>query len=160
MASWFENRTKCYCAFCKSERIVYKQRSVGVGAAIGALAGSLTVMLLIFHTFDPRFILYFIVFLLVAEIFIRIRWRISVVCKYCGFDPVLYLKDTQRAVERVKNKLSQRQQSPEFFLAKPLDLPRISRGKSEFIEKAQQISVARAEEDRKKQTGKLLNRSL
>ena len=93
-------------------------------------------MFAIFQEFDPRVMLIFVAFLATAEIFVQIRWRLTIVCKYCGFDPVTYVKDTEKAVARVKLRLDQRQKDPASLLAEPLDLPKISKEKAELIEKA------------------------
>lgn len=154
------HRRKCFCAFCRSERIIYAKKRIGFLTAFGCLLASLSIMFLLFQEFDPRFIVFFVLFLAVAEVFTQIRWRLSVVCKYCGFDPVLYLKDTALALEKVKAKLEQRQKNPETWLARPLNLSKISRAKIEFIQRAQEESVKVPSRGTKNGSGKLLNRAL
>lgn len=166
MAGFFSHRKKCFCAFCKSERIVYSRKSLGFGAFFGCLLAALSLMVLVFQDFDPRAILFFILFLVVAEIFTQIRWRISVVCKHCGFDPVLYLKDTEKAAEIVKQRLAVRSTGAEAWLAKPLDLPKLTKKRAEFIQNAQILSKNPSSRDslsttpRQSDAGKLLNRTL
>lgn len=94
-------------------------------------------MMGIWQDFDPRVILIFVLFVAIAEIFVQVRWRMTIACPLCGFDPVLYLKDSVKAVDKVKIRLEQRRKDPASLLAKPLRLPKISKEKSELLEKAQ-----------------------
>ncbi len=94
-------------------------------------------MYAVFHEVDPRAILFFVAFLAIAETFVQIRWRMTIACKHCGFDPVLYLKDSTLAAAKVKKHLDQRKNDPASLLARPLNLPTISKEKAEMIEKAQ-----------------------
>lgn len=135
----FESRKMCYCAFCKNERYVYTKKSVGPLAVVGALLGSLLLMTLVFQEFDPKFLIFFVILLAIAEIFVQLRWRMTIVCRHCGFDPVLYLKDTAKAVEKVRIKLATRRLDPEAVFARPLQLPTISKQKAELLEQAQKI---------------------
>ncbi len=166
MSFSFSTRRKCFCAFCKSERIVYSRKSLGPAALLGCLLASIAAMIIIFQDFDPRAILFFVLFLVLAEIFTQIRWRLSVVCKHCGFDPVLYLKDTEKAADLVKARLAVRSAGPEAWLAKPLDLPKLKKERAEFIQNAQNLSKKVASQDakgttlRQSDSGKLLNRTL
>ncbi len=93
-------------------------------------------MFAIFQEFDPRVMLIFVAFLALAETFVQLRWRMTMTCKFCGFDPVLYLKDTEKAVAKVKIRLDQRQKDPASWLAEPLQLPKLSKEKAEMIELA------------------------
>ena len=93
-------------------------------------------MFAVFQEFDPRVLLIFVAFLAIAEIFVQFRWRLTIVCKHCGFDPVLYLKDSEKAVAKVKLRLDQRQKDPASLLAEPLQIPKLPKEKAELIEKA------------------------
>ena len=90
-----------------------------------------------FQEFDPRVLLIFVVFLALSEVFVQIRWRLTMTCQYCGFDPILYLKDSQLAALKVRKHLDHRKEDPTALLARPLHLPTISKEKAELIEKAQ-----------------------
>lgn len=61
---------------------------------------------------------------MLAEAFIKIRWRIHMVCRNCGFDPVIYVKDPNKAAHLVKEFLDRRAQDPAFLLRDPLNLPK------------------------------------
>ena len=45
-------------------------------------------------------------------------------CRHCGFDPVLYLKDINAAVSKVKRRLDERKSDPMSLMAEPLRLPK------------------------------------
>ena len=137
MSVIFSSRKSCYCAFCKSPRKVYTKRNIGLFEIAGSALGAVAFMFAIFQEFDPRVLLIFVAFLALAETFVQLRWRLTIACKYCGFDPVLYLKDTNKAVAKVKLRLDQRKNDPATLLAKPLDLPKLSKERAELLEKAQ-----------------------
>lgn len=133
----FSSRKSCYCAFCRSPRKVYRKRNIGLFEIAGSALGSVAFMFVVFQEFDPRALLTFVAFLAVSETFVQLRWRLTIVCKYCGFDPVLYIKDTTKAVAKVKAHLEQRKRDPATMLSTPLNLPKLSKAKSEMLQKAQ-----------------------
>ena len=92
-------------------------------------------MAALWQGFDPRVIMIFTVYLAITEIFIQFRWRVTIVCKECGFDPVLYLKDTDAAAQKVKIRLEQRKNDPESLLKPPLQIPKV-------YKKAEKVSNA------------------
>ncbi|MFP5520015.1 MAG: hypothetical protein ACLGGX_08940 [Bdellovibrionia bacterium] len=140
MLKLMNKKNQCYCAFCKSPRRIYRKKTISLLNVGEALAASLGVMFLLWQKFDPRFVLFFAAFLVVGELFIRLRWRTSVLCPHCGFDPVLYLKDSRQAAEKVKNYLAKRKQDPEKILAKPLNLPVLSVERSKELESLHQAA--------------------
>jgi hypothetical protein len=123
MLNIFSGQNDCYCAFCKTERRVYRQKHVKLINILASALGAGTTMMVIWQTFDARVIFIFVSYLALAEVFIQLRWRIHMVCKHCGFDPVLYLKDQAKASEKVLSHLQRRKEDPAFLLAKPLNLP-------------------------------------
>lgn len=137
MGVLFSSRQDCYCAFCRSERQVYTKRNIRVTDILGSALGAGVAMMAIWQEFDPRVMLIFVLFLAIAETFVQVRWRLTITCPLCGFDPVLYLKDSTRAVEKVKIRLDKRKMDPSSLLAKPLQIPKIGREKAELIQKAQ-----------------------
>lgn len=60
---------------------------------------------------------------MLAEAFVKIRWRMHMTCRSCGFDPVLYVKNPQKAAGLVKEFLDRRKEDPDYLLRKPLNLP-------------------------------------
>ena len=109
---------KIYCAFCKLERKVCVKKSIDWTNVLLSLALSLILMQVIWQKIDAKFILFFTVFLFVAEVFVRIRWRVSLPCPHCAFDPLLYKTDRAQAVSRVKAKLTLVQKDDAFMLKK------------------------------------------
>jgi len=136
MTNLSAKKTNCYCAFCKTPQRVYPKHKVGVMSLFGSLITSLLLMMVIWQEFNPRFLIFFLLFLTISEMFVQVRWRASVICKTCGFDPILYKKDPRIASQKVKEKLSERKERPENILAKPLNLPTISAEKSKAYERA------------------------
>jgi hypothetical protein len=118
-------RVDCFCAFCKSSRKVYTRRRIGGMNILAAALGAIVCMFFLFQEFDPRVFLLFVLFLAISEVFVQIRWRMSMVCKHCGFDPVLYLKSHELAAEKVKKHLESRKNDPATLLKPPLQLPKI-----------------------------------
>lgn len=113
---------QCFCAFCRSERRVYTRKHIGWLHAVWALAATLTAMVLVWQDWDARASILFVVFLFVAEVFVQFRWRTSIPCPHCGFDPIVYLRDPQEACRRVRSRLEERAQNPMFLLSSKAQL--------------------------------------
>lgn len=126
MGSLFARRKACYCAFCKSERKVYRHKNMGWTDAFLALIASMAATYGIYHQFDPRGVYFFISLIILIEVSARMRWRINIICQNCGFDPVLYLRNQALAAEKVKNFLMRRKEDPAMLLKKPLNLPTVT----------------------------------
>ena len=134
MLSLFRERHNCYCAFCRSPRRIYRKKNISFMNGIASAMAAIVFMFALWHQFDPRAIIAFVVCLAFSEVFVKIRWRLSVVCRQCGFDPVLYLKEPQFAAQKVKEQLDLRRQDPKYLLAKPLQLPAIPAEKAKALE--------------------------
>lgn len=118
---------KVFCAFCRIPREVFVRKHLGFYHFFASFLLSMICMYLIWGNFDPRFIVLFILFTGLTEGFLLFRWRLSLNCPYCGFDPVLYAKDPQRLTEKVSEKLKVRKASADYLLSRknPLkDLPK------------------------------------
>ena len=123
-------RHNCYCAFCKTPRRVARKRNISVLNVLASLVASAVIMMAIWQQFDPRVMIVFVVCVALAEVFVKLRWRLSVPCRQCGFDPILYKKDHVEALKRVQVQLVKRREDPRYLLARPLQLPTISPEKS------------------------------
>lgn len=123
-----------FCAFCKSPRWFYKRRSLGIFHIIMSLIASVVISIYAFGNLDPKLTLFFVVGLCISEVFTQIRWRMSLVCKQCGFDPIIYKRDTILAAKMVKKRLEQRQNSASLLL-NPLQLPTLSPERAEVLQK-------------------------
>ncbi len=80
-------------------------------------------MYVLWEGLDPRAGIFFVLFLICSEIFVQARWRLSVICQSCGFDPILYKKNQNQAAQNVKIFLAEKKKNPENLLRKPLNLP-------------------------------------
>lgn len=137
MAVLFSVREKCYCAFCRSPKKIYKHRRLGWKHALISIVASLAMMAGLFQQFHPSLLFFLPVTMLICDVFLQIRWRLSVVCKRCGFDPVLYVKDSSLAAEKVRTVLEKRREDPTMILASPLHLPKITKDRAELLKDAE-----------------------
>lgn len=134
-------RTNCYCAFCRSPRKVHRKKNISLSNILVSAVGAVALAYLIFHELHVLSFVFFISFLIVSEAFVQIRWRASIPCKHCGFDPLLYIKNQNQAVEKVKIHLAKRKNDPGSLLARPLNLPRVN-PKSEEIKHRMKAAAA------------------
>lgn len=100
---------------------------------LGSALAAAVFMYALWQEFDPRVLIVFVICAAISEVFVKIRWRLSVVCRVCGFDPVLYLKKPELAAEKVKFQLEVRRQDPKYLLSKPLQLPTIAPEKAKAL---------------------------
>jgi hypothetical protein len=107
--------------------MVHRKRGVTSINVIASLVVATLAMLAVWQKFDPRVLMFFVVCLAISEVFIRTRWRLNVICPYCGFDPILYRRDVSRAVVQVQKKLETRKNDPATLLKVPLALPKMSK---------------------------------
>jgi len=116
-------RTECYCAFCKTPRKVYTEKTLRLRHVFWSFLLSLAFSFVIWREYNPKSLMFAVVAMMTAEIFVRIRWRMHITCRNCGFDPVLYVKDPNRAASLVREFIDRRNRDPEFLLRAPLNLP-------------------------------------
>ncbi len=119
----WSQREKTFCAFCGSSNHVYKKKHLGPLDLFGCIIFAMLLGWLFKKAFDIRITLIAVVFLILGETFARLRWRTSVVCKSCGFDPAIYKKSPALAAERVKAFMEMRKNTPEYWLKPPPQLP-------------------------------------
>lgn len=121
---------RCFCAFCRSERTIYRKRHISTfDVALSVLVSGL-VSFIVWQDFDPRLVVFFILSCMVSEIFVQFRWRMSIACPKCGFDPVLYRRKPELAAARVKAHYSERMNDPMSVFAPPPKLPVLIRKKA------------------------------
>ena len=113
------NSRRCYCAFCKSERTIYRKKHISLLDVVLAALGSGLITMGIWQDFDPRGLYFFAIGLIVTEACVILRWRVSINCSKCGFDPVLYKKDPEAAARKVKSYMEERQNDPLWVLTAP-----------------------------------------
>lgn len=109
---------KVYCAFCRLERTVYTKKTVNWTNVVLSLGAAGLMSFVVWNELDPRAVVLFCTFIAIAEIFVRVRWRLSVRCPHCGFDPVLYKTDIDEAVRQVRERLNEVRATGGYLLKK------------------------------------------
>lgn len=117
---WFISRLRDhrFCAFCKAKRRIYTKKHIDMTNVVCAIAVSLATTYAVWGAPDPQGMLFFCVIIIGAEIFVYLRWRLAIVCRMCGFDPVLYKRSPEQAKARVKEFFKEQVENPEFWLTK------------------------------------------
>lgn len=117
-------RKSCYCAFCKVERKVYSDKHLTLVSISGLVMLGIVMTYAIFRTLDVRGLGIVGSLLIVGEIFAQTKWRTSMICRNCGFDPVVYVRNPEQAGLKIKAFLDRRAESPEHLLRPPVVLPK------------------------------------
>lgn len=76
----------------------------------------------IWHQPDIRGLIIMGTLLMVGESATQLRWRQSMVCQHCGFDPVIYVRSPELAGAKIKDFMKQRSERPEYLLKPALNL--------------------------------------
>ena len=116
-------RKSCFCAFCKIERKVYANKHLGLIDMIGMIGFGVVVTFAVFKSFDPRGLFFVGLLLVLGEAFSQLKWRTSMVCRNCGFDPVIYVRNPDQAGLKIRAFLEKRSEDPEFLLRPPIQRP-------------------------------------
>lgn len=116
---------KCYCAFCGTERSVYQKRHISVVDVLLVSVASGLASIIVWQDLDPRAVVFLAFGLGISEIFVLFRWRLSIACRKCGFDPVLYKKSPEKAALRVREFMEDRRQGSLHILLPAPRLPAI-----------------------------------
>lgn len=111
-------RGRCYCAYCKSERKVYLKKHVDMTNVVLTMAFAWGLSTLIWHWSDSRFVVLWSIFMVTAEMFIYLRWRISLPCQLCGFDPIVYKRNPTEAARLIGQFFQEKTRDPEFSLTR------------------------------------------
>lgn len=119
-------RDQRFCAFCKSPRKLYVKKHVDLTNVVGVILVTMAVTYAAYGGPDPRGVFLFGIMIASGEIFIYLRWRNSIVCRMCGFDPVIYKRSPERASALVNQFFKEQAENPAFWLSKSplLDLHR------------------------------------
>jgi hypothetical protein len=107
---------KIFCAFCRLERRVYAKKSINWTNVVLSFFAASLLMFAIWQRLEARMVIFFVIFLAISEVFVRIRWRMSMPCPHCGFDPVLYKTDREETVRRVTAHLDQLKKSGRYLM--------------------------------------------
>lgn len=120
---------RCYCAFCRSERTVYRKKHLSLVDGVLAIVASISLMLVIWQDFDPRVFVFIGLSLCITEMFIGFRWRLSIACTRCGFDPVLYKRNPDKAAAQVRHHMERSKEDPMSLFNPPPKLPTVKKTK-------------------------------
>ncbi len=121
----FHGREDVYCAFCKSQKKVYTKKHVSFSNYVETFVLSVLIMFIVWEGFEFRFLPIWLSLVLISEVLVQVRWRLALVCKRCGFDPIIYRRSHEDAAIKVKTFLENRKKDPSYWLSKDtnLDLP-------------------------------------
>ena len=97
---------------------------------LAALSSAL-LSLIVWQELDPRMVVFFALGLGFAELFVTFRWRLTIACPKCGFDPVLYKRKPDLAAARVKEYYKRKMEDPLSVFAPPPRLPVVVKTKKE-----------------------------
>lgn len=124
----FQRRQKCFCAFCKTPRNIYKSKYLGLVSILGLIGLSLILSEIIWTMSDTRGLFIVAIFLLAGELFSQIKWRQSMICHNCGFDLIMYKNNPEKAAEKIKDFIALRSENPQFLLKPALQPPKKRKG--------------------------------
>lgn len=108
----------CYCAFCKSPRRVIAKKHIGTTNVLGGILLSVGISFLLWGAPEARALVVLTLFLIMSEFFVYWRWRANLVCRYCGFDPIVYKRNPAEAAQLVRTFFEERIKKPEFQLSR------------------------------------------
>lgn len=109
-------KTNAFCTFCSLPQKVYAKKHIHILEILAfGVVGALGTYLIWgdFHMAGP---VAFFTCILSSEVVHQMRWRQSVACRSCGFDPLLYKKNPVAAADKVKVFLDNRKQDPRYLL--------------------------------------------
>ncbi len=121
----FKNSESRLCVFCRLNHRVYLKKEVSLfdGLLLLLITGILAYA--IWGGPDLRSLLIFFSMAFAFQVFLRVRYRESLKCPHCGFDPILYKNDSAKAAEKVSGFLESRKNNPQYLLKpKPQITPR------------------------------------
>ena len=118
MSLFSRARRTSFCAFCKSPRRLYRKKHVGLTNVVAALLTSAGLSLVLWNEPDPRALGFFSAYVIIAEIFVYLRWRAALTCRMCGFDPLVYKRSPAAASKGVRDFFDRMGEDPQMMLSK------------------------------------------
>lgn len=122
-----------FCAFCRSPKVYFKRKRLGLLNILGAFVGAMALNYLFRYQIDPIVFVIFVANMFAIELAIKIRWRMSLICHECGFDPVIYKRNPEVACQMVKAKMDERKADPIKTIFFPLALPKRREAKTAYM---------------------------
>ena len=83
-------KTEVYCSFCSLPHKVYTKKHISIVEMVAFAVIGVLATFLIWEEFHPLGVLSFLTLSALMELFHRVRYRHSVKCSHCGFDPFVY----------------------------------------------------------------------
>lgn len=138
-----------FCAFCKTERRIKDQKHIQFFEITMSLLAGFILMLFIWQGFDTRVFVFVSIFLVMFEFLVQISQRVALACPHCGFDPILYKKNTAKCVEKVRDHLEKRKSNPEILLSRRarLDLPVVKKTPASSSQMSVEVSRGKGQLD-------------
>jgi hypothetical protein len=127
------SRKSCYCAFCKTPRKVYTDKHLTYFEVLSLVLLCIIFTYAFYQSLDVRGLYFVGIILLIGEAFSQLKWRASMICRNCGFDPVVYVRNPEQAGLKIKAFLEKRNDSPEHLLRSPVILPKRKHQKGENL---------------------------
>lgn len=134
-------QSQCYCAFCKNERKVSLKRHISFMEVFTALVLSTLFSFIFWQALRPEAIAFFVVCLILMELGTHFKFRLGIICPYCGFDPILYRTNPQAACQKVSGFMEQRRKDPMFYLSNK-GYDKLARRKLELEEKKEALTAS------------------
>ncbi len=111
---------------------MYLKKEVSIFDVMILLAVTALLAFAIWEGPDLRSLVIFSGLAFVLQVFLRIRYRESVKCPHCGFDPILYKKSPQKAADGVNQFIALRKDNPQFMLRPKPHIKPIYLGKDQI----------------------------
>jgi hypothetical protein len=124
MGSKSSKRSVCFCAFCKTPHKIYKKKGIGSLQLSISLLLTVSFMWGFWGTWNLKAIPILLISIFLSELIMHFRWRLALICRQCGFDPLIYKKNPLLAASKVKTYLDRRKTDPSFLLAPAIKLPK------------------------------------
>lgn len=129
----------CYCAHCRSPRHVIIKQHVSWINVLQAFSISALLSYAFWESLHPLSAIFALSFLVLMEIGVRMRRRAELVCRKCGFDPVLYKKSPELAKLKVQEFFKKNIMDPDIPM---IDSPLVELRRR--IKKQEKISAKQA----------------
>lgn len=92
-----------YCAGCHKERHLFSPPKVGTATHFFQVSLTTAFFTLVtWPVWEWKGVVAFVPIWIVFEVYFRMKMRAALVCSDCGFDPILYLVDSQKAAQAVE----------------------------------------------------------
>ena len=113
-----------YCAFCRSPHRYYAKKGIGLIHLFISILLTVCFMWGYWGNWNQQAVPILLISLSLGELTSHFRWRLALICRQCGFDPLIYQKNPDVAAQKVKEFLIRRKTEPHFLLSPTINLPK------------------------------------